>query len=57
MNNTSEIVFQTAVLAEGAHEKCYREQRNNKTGIIYLGGTVKYFEDFLTFNNKMQDKV
>ena len=50
VNNTSQIIFQTAVLAEGAHEKCYLEMRTSKEGIIYLGEATKLFEDFLTFD-------
>lgn len=49
INNTSEMVFQTGVLAEGAHENVYKESRGNDNTLLYLAGATENFEDFLNF--------
>ena len=49
MNNTSEMIFQTGVLAEGAHENVYKESRGNDNTLLYLAGVTENFEDFLSF--------
>lgn len=48
-NNTSAMVFQTAVLAEGAHENLYKESRGGENGLLYHAGAIKSFEEFLGF--------
>ena len=48
-NNTSAMVFQTAVLAEGAHGNLYEESRGSVNSLQYLAGATKYFEEFLKF--------
>ena len=51
-NNTSEMVFQTAVLAEGAHENSYKISRDDSNTRLYLAGTTESFEEFLDFNTR-----
>lgn len=48
-NNTSAMVFQTAVLAEGAHGNLYEQSRGGANSLQYLAGATKYFEEFLKF--------
>lgn len=48
-NNTSAMVFQTAVLAEGAHENLYKESRGGENSLLYHAGAIKSFEEFLGF--------
>lgn len=49
INNTSEMVFQTGVLAEGAHENVYKESRGNDNTLLYLAGATENFEEFSDF--------
>lgn len=49
INYTSEMIFQTGVLAEGAHENIFRENYYDKNSLIYLAGATEQFEKFLTF--------
>lgn len=51
-NNTSAMVFQTAVLAEGAHGNLYEKSRGGEDSLQYLAGAIKYFEEFLEFEER-----
>lgn len=48
-NNTSEMVFQTGVLAEGAHENVYKESRGNDDTRLYIAAATEEFDDFISF--------
>lgn len=52
MHNTSEIVFQTYVLAEGAHANAYNTSRNDPNTLKYLAGGTEKMEEFLKFTDK-----
>ena len=50
--NTSENVFQTFVLAEGAHGNAYEISRNDSNTLIYLAGATEKMEEFIKFIKK-----
>lgn len=50
--NTSANVFQTFVLAEGAHSNAYKISRNNPNTLIYLAGATEKMEEFIKFITK-----
>ncbi len=51
VNFSSEVVFQTAVMAEDAHANAFKKN-TNENSLTYAGGAVSEYELFLTFNNR-----
>ncbi len=49
---TSENVFQTAVLAESAHDHAIQYNQDINTSVVYSAGANEKFEEFLQFSNR-----